>query len=286
MKKLVFNIATVFCLTALFLSCDKDDIAPPTNLTETYLAHYPLDGNANDVGIDSLHGQIIGSPEPTVDRLGNEDGALKFDGQEDYLILPDELTFEKDFTITCWVNFKNTANKTWGLFSKGATCPDGNPQYEGKTFEFSIGPAYGGCQQFASKNYFNARGVSGGGNFFDQRIVASSTEQQPHNEWLFIGWSFDADSNTFHLSINGTPFSSNELSHFYEKGGSSDCEAIPQEEIGSLFQSTAPLLIGATENYCGFNYTIQNHFKGSLDDLRFYDQKLTDDEIDNLFKEQ
>ncbi len=69
-----------------------------TSAIAQLIAHYPLDGNADDASGNGLHGTVFGA-EPAVNRLGAEDAALAFDGIDDVVDVPtlgdwgDELGF-------------------------------------------------------------------------------------------------------------------------------------------------------------------------------------------------
>ncbi len=51
------------------------------------IAYYPLDGNADDVGPNNLDG-VVFDAVPAEDRFGNPNGAMQFDGIDDYIELP------------------------------------------------------------------------------------------------------------------------------------------------------------------------------------------------------
>ena len=64
-------------------------------------AHWPLDGNANAlIGEDA---ELFGT-QPTPNRFGKPNGALKFDGISDHIRLPDSLIHEKiPQSLSMWI---------------------------------------------------------------------------------------------------------------------------------------------------------------------------------------
>lgn len=66
--------------------------------SDSLIAYYPLDGHALDVGSHHHHGKIFGA-EPTTDRNGRAEGAMCFDGQDDYTDLGNSKKLKPDFRI-------------------------------------------------------------------------------------------------------------------------------------------------------------------------------------------
>jgi len=68
------------------------------------VAHYPLDGNGNDLSGNGLHLNITGSPDPAANRFGSPGSALLFDGTSDILTRTNtpELLLN-DYTLNAWI---------------------------------------------------------------------------------------------------------------------------------------------------------------------------------------
>jgi hypothetical protein len=62
------------------------------------VAHYPFSGNANDASGNGNDGTVYGGAGYGQDRFGNPNGALVFDGVDDYVSLPNE----NNFDLTTW----------------------------------------------------------------------------------------------------------------------------------------------------------------------------------------
>lgn len=70
----------------------------------TIIAHYPFSGNANDVTGHQLHGQPSGGAQFVPDFWGNQNGAIRLDGINDNVTVPnnDLLNFQQAITVSCW----------------------------------------------------------------------------------------------------------------------------------------------------------------------------------------
>lgn len=74
----------------------------PYTASASLVAHYQLDGNANDSSGNGNNGLVYGAT-PTVDRNGNANSAYSFDGN-DYINIPNTAPFEltEEITISAW----------------------------------------------------------------------------------------------------------------------------------------------------------------------------------------
>lgn len=76
---------------------------------QTPLAHYPLDGNANDAGSNGLNGTIVGTLSPVTDRFGNPNSAMRFDGTtaNRIEIADNPLLRPTNITLMAWVKINS-----------------------------------------------------------------------------------------------------------------------------------------------------------------------------------
>ena len=75
------------------------------SLPDGLIGHWPLDGDANDISGNGLHGTIYGA-QPASDRFGEAASAYHFDG-DDYIGVADSpfFTFGSDpFTVMAWLS--------------------------------------------------------------------------------------------------------------------------------------------------------------------------------------
>ena len=89
---------------AFSVRCIKNE---PPSASEGLVAHYPLDGNANDVSGNQNHGEIAGAVSAASDRHGNPNGALMFNGVDGFIHVPNSQSLQSPssaITLTAWIN--------------------------------------------------------------------------------------------------------------------------------------------------------------------------------------
>lgn len=77
------------------------------NLDSGLVAHYPMDGNINDVSPNAHHGTVNGATL-TTDRNGKANSAYSFDGVSNWIELQ-KFNTGTTFTVAFWVNSTDTA---------------------------------------------------------------------------------------------------------------------------------------------------------------------------------
>jgi RHS repeat-associated protein len=86
-------------------------IADKTYEQQSFVAEYPLDGNANDQSGNGLNGTLNGGIVTTTDHNGQAGGAIQLDGNNGYVQVNNNSAFDfgnQDFSISFWV--KKLAN--------------------------------------------------------------------------------------------------------------------------------------------------------------------------------
>ncbi len=88
---------------------DKDSILVSVRDTSIHqsgdlVAYYPFNGNANDESGFNNHGTVNGAAL-VADRFGNQNSAYQFDGNNDYINVPnsESLNFENSITVNFWI---------------------------------------------------------------------------------------------------------------------------------------------------------------------------------------
>ncbi len=209
-------------------------------LAQGPVAHWPLDGNGNDISGNNLNGTLNGNVTPTSDRLGVNNGAMKFGGgASDYITVPDSppLQITGALTLAGWAYLTTTTNNP-RIVAKGG----GSGQR-----------CWGLCVE----------GVSGGivrpGNF---QIASNSTTNLscltsgpvPLNQW-------------FHLAGVFRPGVAMEI---YLNGRLSRTSATVRT---THYNNTLGVLIGNRAGATNVGW------KGNLDDVRVYNRALSAAEI-------
>lgn len=105
----------IFTLAAIclanFLACAQ------VNLTSGLVAYYPFNGTANDASGNNHHGQMMNGIQLTTDRFGNPNSAFLFDGIDDYISIKDDGSFSTShFSLVLW--FQTSSDALQNLVAK------------------------------------------------------------------------------------------------------------------------------------------------------------------------
>ena len=111
-SKIITICAAVFIVIPFMAGQTKAD------LSDGLVAHYSFSGNADDESGNGNDGTVFGATL-TTDRFGNPNSAYSFDGINDYIVLPNESSFDlTEFSIVMWVKVPDYSKENW-LISKG-----------------------------------------------------------------------------------------------------------------------------------------------------------------------
>jgi hypothetical protein len=175
-------------------------------LSDGLVAHYPLDGDVNDVSGNGNHGAANGEIALTIDRFNKANGAYSFDGVNDYLRLPN--TVSRDFTVAFWLKTVKQAPtgthwfEGWGLIDAegcGIVNDWGLALIDGGKVSFGIG---------------------------NPDTTIKSTAMVNDSNWHFILGTRTQSTGTFQLYIDG-------VLQATEKGNSNTLQAAPWIGIGN-----------------------------------------------------
>jgi len=233
------------------------------------VAYYPFDGDTNDYSENDNYVINYGA-ELATDRFGNENSAYDFDGLSDYMKLTKTLDASSGLSFSFWVNCKGIKEGE----NNGTVICKYNMAYDYHCFSIST--------------WGNTAGLRG--NFYasqyntDYRDCAWSnmmtTEDIP-SQW---------DSDKFDL-VNPMALPLNMWVHCIINVTETEVQAWidgeltvkKEREYSTYFNSdNEPTYIG--NNLLGGGGS-NNHFYGSLDELRVYNRSLTEDEIQSLYHE-
>jgi len=114
-------------------------------LKQGLIAHYPFNGNANDVSINANNGSVSGATL-TSDRFGLVNRAYQFDGIDDFISVPSSGPLNQlqgDFTVSFWTT--SETNNTYQIMSKGQLIDSLNVFSFSGNFSFTLfsGPQLG-----------------------------------------------------------------------------------------------------------------------------------------------
>lgn len=94
------------------------------SMAQTPYAHYPLDGNANDISGNSLNGTVQGTPTNSANRYNQNGKAMNFDGASDYVSLPVDFDFAT-LSVVLWFKAASTSGTTVMYSSDHAAIQNG-----------------------------------------------------------------------------------------------------------------------------------------------------------------
>ena len=209
-------------------------------------AYYPFNGNADDESGNGHDGTVSGAT-PTADRFGNADSAYLFDGNDDYIAVPDSTDLRlanTDFAIATWFN-ESERNPSYNdalITKRGSGGANG--------WFSSISGSLAGSG--IGKLYYQ---ISGG---YDPYVYSSSSVSL--GEWHQSVLTYDLDSKTLRFYLDGVL--------------DSEHANIPPPNAAT----TANMIIGrdsASTSYA---------FHGAIDEIRIYNRMLSASEILALYQ--
>lgn len=243
-------LSLCFFAGSLFAVCP---IVPEKGL----VAFYPFDGNADSRGpVEGLDGTVHRATLST-DRFGNPNSAFHFGGSDSaYIEIPDNDVFSISttgaLTVSAWMSpdsadFEITDNGYVHWMGKGCARAQ---EWTLRMYNFDSERP-----NRISAYAFNLSGGLGAGSYVQGKVVPG--------EWLHIAARYDMESNTIAIFRNGEKMDQDSLYDITYK-------VIPEN-------GDAPVRMGTR--------SLWSFFKGKIDDVRFYDRALSDDEIRALFLE-
>ena len=220
------------------------------DLTDGLLLHFPLDGNATDIGPLGLDGEF--SAQSGEDRFGNPNGAVYFDGVDDFIAWQNEdvLRPELPVSVSYWLKLSDMDVTQTTVF----TTDFDNDNHAGVWMNC-------GSTGVMSINYGDAMGNTDPAN----RRTKAGTSVLETDVWYHITGIIRSELD-MEIWIN-----------CHEDDGSYAGTG------GALAYSGEPGSLGRKDASVGLD---PYYFNGYLDDFRFYNRALTEEEIADLCAEQ
>lgn len=214
-------------------------------LEENLLLHYKFDGNAVDETRNQFHG-IPSEVTYVEDRFGNENSAAYFNGIDSFIDLPNlpELKPQLPVSFSFWIRYDSDDFRDRAVFDT--------------SFE----------NDRSSGVFFNSQSATGkyGISFGDGSPVFNPGTRRTYNsndtivrdQWIFVITTVTASLDmTIYIDCK-------------ERGG------VYSGSGGILQYSLTPGSIGRHDKDLNVP---PNYFKGALDDFKYWDRALTQDEI-------
>lgn len=216
------------------------------NLLNGLIAHWPLDGNANEL-IANRNGQIFGSVTAGSDRFGQASKAMNFSGSGSYIRVLDNGSLNPArFSITAW--FKTSSADLQILIGK--TQYSGSPRNEQLQLyiNYPVTPGIGSvivpqgapCDQ---------------GHLFAESRISTGTELC-RERWYHLVFTFDGVSHKLYL--DGV------LKASRNTGFTNMTSCLGNYQFGAWWNGDA------------------RFFQGQMDDIRLYNRAINEEEVNAL----
>jgi len=245
-KGFLLPLLAILFLGSVNFSCKKSKPVVPALPPANLIAHWPLDGNAQDVSRYHNNG-IAFYTTPVADRFGKPNAALEFDGQKSYIGVPDSVRLRlaySDFTLNAWVKMDsfNTSyaspiisKRTSGINSGWLWAVNGvGNEYLGPLGSIYYGPGGGGSVDAVSYNAIALK------------------------QWAMITCVYTALTQKLVIYING----------------------VVDHEVSGVVTPNGAI---STPLYIGYDLQGSYFLQGTLDDIRIYSTALTQADINNLY---
>ena len=216
------------------------------DLTADLLLHYPFDGNANDESVNELHG--IPNATLAEDRFGNVNSAYHFNGVDEYIDLPISPVLKPQLPITysCWVKFD----------------------------VIDVSKTVIATNDFATDSHSGAWINTGSNGNFAANYGDNSGNTSSPNRRTKVGiTSLEADVWYHLVAVIRGP---QDMDVYV------DCRNDEGTYSGSgsmIAYSSAPGSIGRKDSYYGGP---ASYFQGTIDDFRYWERGLSEEEISLL----
>jgi hypothetical protein len=284
-----------------FTTYGKAFVTPPKN--DNMMAYWMFDGNTDDrLGNHTTADEV--AITYTTDRAGFENSAVLFNGNSSIIEIDngaDLLT--QDWTLSFWMRL-DTVNHLNADGNKANHFVMGVGAFHG--FQVEVG-GDGGFIKKATR-YSTTAGTSIPNDFFinadgqsadqggwegieyerDLTPLGGLSAVFPQ-QWAHVIFTYNSQNNTRTLYINGDRIQTdnfNNVTALANINGMTFDLAGTAETIGDKlafgFAFDRSTTLWQNEPWGSYNSPTSNHFKGALDDVRFFNTFYTDDDAQNL----
>jgi Putative Ig domain. len=218
------------------------------------VAYFPFNGNANDAS-GNLNNGIVSGASLTTDRFGVANKAYSFNGQNNFISVPNSasLLLPGSFTISLFFKYSGagTSGKNyWTILNKNQT---GGGNYD--PFHIFVEAINDASMKPGQIGIRFADGIIGHERLFESKSLVND------GSWHHIAFAYDSIAYTYKFYVDNNLDST--------------------MNVGSGWHPTtndAPLTLGNWSAY-------DSYFNGSLDDIRIYNRALSQSEISFLYTE-
>lgn len=285
-------------LVALTRSFTTEGTFAPTGV----IAHWTFEDNADDVvgDFDPEANQIVAITY-TDSRNEAAGKAATFDGDASIIEISngDQLINTESLTLSFWVK-TNSEGHTGGHFVMGLGAFYGLQYeifggYDGSKFAISYEvPDQTGV--VAEDMWFPAEATdntTGGwqGWDFAKSLTADDMIALLKDNWLHVTYTYDGAAKKGTLYFNGEKMKSFDFNLWPDEDAKRDVTGIKYmgsepdvvNELAFGFVHSRAGTMWDSEGWGGYDFPDANHFKGQLDDVRFFHKALTETEIQLMY---
>lgn len=291
-------------LTRTFTTEGRAPVVVPN--ADNMIAYYNFDGTTDDVvgDFDPNYEAALTFGE---DRFGQLNSTATFDGDETIIEVPggDGLMAADDYTVSFWMKTNSVDHvnadgdpASYFVFGLGAFF---GFQFEvpanfgscklAMSYENSEGDTYGEDLWFNGSGEDKDNGGWQGWDFVADLTGSGGVEGIIKDKWVHIVCTYNAAERQGTMYMNGTLMKSQDFDLWPDgdvkrttsgvnyRGTSPEVE--PELAFGFI-QSRAGELWDA-EPWGGYDFPTANHFKGDLDDVRFFDAPFSANDVEALY---
>jgi hypothetical protein len=224
------------------------------------MAYYPLNGDVSDASETPFDGESVGDMVTAPDRFGNENAAMNFSDNR-YFWVPNFYEVgtptTQAFSISLWVKYDGGTPNTYHTILSKVNSSREEISYRRRL----IGTQ--SWQDGSQEVYLNGNPAQG---------IRNSGNPLPVDEWTHVAMVFDP-STSEEMNIGTISL--------YENGMMVSSRINVVSEIGNGLIALGNY---AAMNAQGTPTGISTSFSGLLDDIAFFDEPLSAEEINKLFE--
>jgi len=291
------------------LNDDKQPLAATTRTFTTagtfspagILAHYTFEDNSNDAtGMFNPSASGVVDISYSAGRNANAGKAATFNGTTSIIEIPngDDLIKSNDLTLSFWMK-TNSADKTSGHFVMGLGAFYGIGYevfggYDGAKFavRYNLSDTSSTAEDmwFPSEATDASNGGWQGWDFAKSLTVEQMTALLKDN-WVHVTLTYDATERKGTLYYNAEKMKSFDFDLWPDGdakrvvSGVTYAGVAPEvvNEFAFGFNQSRAGTLWDAEGWGGYDFPGANHFKGQLDDIKFYHKVLTANEIKLMY---
>jgi hypothetical protein len=286
--------------TRTFTSAGRGAVTPPQSGSQ--MAYFTFDGHADDA-MGSYDADDVVDITWVADRFGQMESAAQFNGNTSIIEVPngaDLLT--ENWTLSFWswvdtVDHVNADGNNAGHFIMGV----------GAFYGFQVETNGSANVLILAANYSKEDGTTIPNNFF---VIANGEDAANGGweaievranitgglktllaqKWAHVVITYDSEENKRSLYVNGQLIERDNLNIpsdlstvnglTFDPSGSAD---VIGDKLAFGFPFDRSTTMWKDEPWGGYSFPTANHFKGALDDVRFFDAALSEAEVLTLY---